>query len=106
MSHILTSDDKFTWIKFISIIIGFVGIFFILDISNFNFQNKNFINTIAKIFVIIAAFGYMISNIAAYNKLKKLSPISITTFATLFGALISLPFLFYDFINYGTNRIL
>ena len=103
MSHILTSDDKFTWIKFLSIIIGFVGIIFILDISKFNFQNDNYINTIAKIFVIIAAFGYMISNIAAYNKLKNLSPISITTFATLFGAIISLPFLFYDFINYETD---
>ena len=103
MSHILTSDDKFTWIKFLSIIIGFVGIFFILDISKFNFQNENYISTIAKIFVIIAAFGYMISNIAAYNKLKKLSPISITTFATLFGAIISIPFLAYDFINYETN---
>ncbi len=103
MSHVLTSDDKFTWVKFLSIIIGFVGIIFILDISKFNFQDQNYISTLAKIFVIIAAFGYMISNIAAYNKLKKLSPISITTFATLFGAIISLPFLFYDFINYENN---
>ena len=103
MSHVLTSDDKFTWIKFLSIIIGFVGIIFILDISKFNFQDENYISTLAKIFVIIAAFGYMISNIAAYNKLKKLSPISITTFATLFGAIISLPFLSYDFINYENN---
>ena len=103
MSHVLTLDDKFTWIKFISIIIGFIGIIFILDISKFNFQNENYIVTVAKIFVIIAAFGYMISNIAAYNKLKGLSPISITTFATLFGAIISLPFLIYDFINYEAN---
>ena len=88
MSHVLTSDDKFTWIKFLSIIIGFVGVIFILDISKFNFQDENYISTLAKIFVIIAAFGYMISNIAAYNKLKKLSPISITTFATLFLSLI------------------
>tara|TARA_B100001057_G_scaffold428033_1_gene453173 strand:+ start:241 stop:1158 length:918 start_codon:yes stop_codon:yes gene_type:complete len=103
MSHILTSDDKFTWIKFFSIIIGFVGIIFILDISKLNFQNENYISTVAKIFVIIAAFGYMISNIAAYNKLKKLSPISITTFATLFGAIISLPFLTYDIVNYESK---
>ena len=92
MSHVLTADDKFTWVKFLSIIIGFVGIIFILDISKFNFQDENYISTLAKIFVIIAAFGYMISNIAAYNKLKKLSPISITTFATLFGAIISVSY--------------
>ena len=67
MSHLLTSDDKFTWIKFLSIFIGFIGIFFILDIGKFNFNDQNYINTIAKIFVILAAFGYMISNIAAYN---------------------------------------
>ena len=60
MSHVLTSDDKFTWIKFLSIMIGFLGIFFILDIGNFNFHSENYIKTIAKIFVIIAAFGYMI----------------------------------------------
>ena len=103
MSHLLTSDDKFTWIKFLSIFIGFIGIFFILDIGKFNFNDQNYINTIAKIFVILAAFGYMISNIAAYNKLKSISPITITTFATLFGAIISIPFFIYDFINYEIN---
>ena len=103
MSHLLTSDDKFTWIKFLSILIGFIGIIFILDIGKFNFNDQNYINTIAKIFVILAAFGYMISNIAAYNKLKSVSPITITTFATLFGAIISIPFFIYDFINYEIN---
>jgi len=103
MSHLLTSDDRFTWIKFLSIFIGFIGIFFILDIGKFNFNDQNYINTIAKIFVILAAFGYMISNIAAYNKLKSISPITITTFATLFGAIISIPFFIYDFINYEIN---
>ena len=37
----------------------------------------------------------MISNIIAYNKLKEISTLSITTFATLFGAIFSIPFMLY-----------
>ncbi len=97
MSHLLTSDDKFTKNKLISVIIGLVGIYLILDIKNYNnFNDANMIVTLSKFFVILAAFGYMISNIAAYNKLKNTSPITITTFATFFGALFSLPFFIYD----------
>ena len=42
----------------------------------------------------MAALGYMLSNIVAYNTLKHIDSFSITFFATCFGALISIPFLF------------
>ena len=61
MSHLLTSDDKFTWIKFLSIFIGFIGIFFILDIGKFNFHDQNYSNTIDKIFVILSSLIKKIS---------------------------------------------
>ena len=38
----------------------------------------------------------MISNIVAYNTLKHIDSFSITFFATLFGALVSVPFLLYS----------
>ncbi len=97
MSHFLTDDDRFTKNKLISIFIGLVGIYLILDIKIFSILNDpNIIVTLSKIFVIVAAFGYMISNIAAYNKLKHINPITITTFATFFGAVFSIPFFLYD----------
>ena len=60
LAHFFTKDDKFTLIKFISILIGLIGTLFILDIKNFfNFEDPNYLNIIAKIAVIIAAVGYM-----------------------------------------------
>ena len=104
MSHFLTKSDKFTIIKFISISIGFIGVLFIFSTNSFgNLVEYNFIDLIAKFLVIIAAFGYMLSNIIAYEKLNQLDSFSITTFATTFGAIFSIPFFLIDisFNNYN-----
>ena len=104
MSHFLTKSDKFTIIKFISISIGFIGVLFIFSTNSFgNLVEYNFIDLIAKLLVIIAAFGYMLSNIIAYEKLNQLDSFSITTFATTFGAIFSIPFFLIDisFNNYN-----
>ncbi len=95
LSHIFTKDDKFTVSKFVSISIGFLGILFIFEIDTlFNINSSNFIEFISKFLIIMAALGYMVSNIVAYNALKHIDSFSITFFATFFGALISIPFLF------------
>ena len=96
LAHFFTKDDKFTRIKFASIIVGLVGALFIIDFRTFlNLSNESSISLIAKLAVILASIGYMTSNILAYNKLSNLNSVSITTFATLFGAIISIPFMFY-----------
>ena len=101
MSHFLTKSDKFTIIKFVSISIGFIGVLFIFSTNSFgNLVEYNFIDLIAKFLVIIAAFGYMLSNIIAYEKLNQLDSFSITTFATTFGAIFSIPFFLID-ISYN-----
>ena len=97
MSHFLTKNEKFSLMKFISIIIGLVGVFFIFNIRSVdNILNNSSIDILAKFLVILAAFGYMFSNIIAYEKLTKIDSFSITTFATTFGAIFSLPFFIYD----------
>lgn len=112
MSHFFTKNDKFTLNKFISIIVGFTGVIFIFNINSFNsFQITTQIDFIAKFLVILAAFGYMFSNILAYEKLQNLDSFSITTFATTFGAIFSFPFLLFDFtlnnynIKFNSNSI-
>ena len=97
LSHFFTKDDRFTLIKLTSISIGFIGILFIFEIDTlFNISSSNLIQMIAKFLIIIAALGYMISNIVAYNTLKHIDSFSITFFATCFGALVSIPFLFFS----------
>ncbi len=97
LSHFFTRDDKFTITKLISISIGFVGVLFIFEIDTlFSVNISNSVELISKFLIIIAALGYMISNIVAYNTLKHIDSFSITFFATFFGALISIPFLFFS----------
>ena len=104
LSHFFTRDDKINFVKFISIIIGFIGVLFIFEIDSlFAIQSSNSIQLISKFLIIIAALGYMISNIVAYNTLKHIDSFSITFFATLFGALISIPFLIFSEINQPSN---
>ena len=97
LSHFFTRDDRFTYSKLISISIGFIGVLFIFDINTlFNFGSSNSLQLFSKLLIILAALGYMISNIVAYNTLKHIDSFSITFFATFFGALVSIPFLLYS----------
>jgi len=97
MSHFLTKNEKFSLMKFISIIIGLIGVIFIFNINSFNnLFSSTSIEIYAKLLVILAAFGYMFSNIITYEKLSNIDSFSITTFATTFGAIFSLPFFIYD----------
>ena len=104
LSHFFTKDDRFTISKFFSICVGFIGVLFIFEIDIF--FNINLLNSIelwSKFLIILAALGYMISNIVAYNTLKHIDSFSITFFATLFGALASFPFLIISEINQPSN---
>ncbi|MDC0232441.1 DMT family transporter [Pelagibacteraceae bacterium] len=100
LAHFFTIDDRINSVKLISIIIGFIGVLFIFEIDSLIIiQSSNSIQLISKFLIIIAALGYMISNIVAYNTLKHIDSFSITFFATFFGALISIPFLIFSEIN-------
>ena len=104
LSHFLTKDDRFSISKLISISIGFIGVMFIFEIDMFfNINSSNSIQLISKFLIILAALGYMISNIVAYNALKHIDSFSITFFATLFGALVSIPFLLIGEFNQPSN---
>jgi len=98
-SHFMTKDDKFTILKLISISIGLVGVVFIFGIDSLNLESKNFIPKIA---IIVAALGYVLSSILAYN-LKKIDSVSITTIVTLFAALLSIPFLIFSELQFQSN---
>ncbi|MDC6447826.1 DMT family transporter [Alphaproteobacteria bacterium] len=100
LSHFFTKDDKFNTSKLISIFIGFIGVIFIFEIDIFfNISSSNSIELLSKFLIILAALGYMTSNIVAYNALKHIDSFSITFFATFFGAIVSIPFLIVSEFN-------
>ena len=106
MSHFLTKNEKFSLMKLVSITIGLIGVIFIFNLSSFNgLMINNTLDIFAKLLVIVAAFGYMFSNIIAYEKLNNIDSFSITTFATTFGALFSIPFFIFDLSINSSNFI-
>tara|TARA_Y100000590_G_scaffold435089_1_gene554123 strand:+ start:4236 stop:5138 length:903 start_codon:yes stop_codon:yes gene_type:complete len=101
-SHFLTADDKFNFMKLIAVILGLIGIIFLLG---FNSLKNIFIGSdymlLAKFAVILAAFGYVISSIYAYN-LKNINIITLTTIVTIFASLMSMPFMIiYEMYNFS-----
>ena len=94
-SHFFTKDDKFSLLKLISIIIGLIGVLLIFDINSLILVSSNkTLDILPKLSIILAAFGYVISSILAYN-LRNVDSITLTTFVTIFAAIISIPFLIY-----------
>ena len=93
LSHFLTKDDKFTFIKFISISIGFLGVLIIIGFDTIsNLVNGNAKNLFPKIAIILSSLGYAISSILAYN-IKNLGTIQLTTFVTISASIVSIPFM-------------
>jgi len=103
LSHFFTKDDKFTLLKFISVIVGLIGVLFIIGFDTFdNFASNNHKTIIPKIAIILSALGYVISSILAYN-LKKMNIMILTTLVTISAALISVPFMIYTEIYFPSS---
>ena len=103
LSHFFTKDDKFSFLKLTSILIGLLGVLLIIGFDPLsNFYLNSSINLIPKIAIIISALGYVISSILAYN-LKNIDFITLTTAVTISAAIISIPFLVFVEINYHSK---
>lgn len=95
LSHFMTLDDKFTYNKLFAIIIGLIGVLFILGFDSLNgLFSQNYFLIIPKLTIILAVLGYVLSSIIAYN-LKKINIIVLTTFVMISSAIMSIPFLLY-----------
>ena len=102
-SHFMTKDDKFTFIKLISIVIGLFGVSLIFGINTLTeISSDPFRNFFPKFAIVIAALGYVLSSIIAYN-FKNIDSVTMTTFVTIFAAIISVPFLLYAEYSYRSN---
>ena len=103
LSHFLTKDDKFSFLKLISISIGLLGVLLIIGfdpLSKFYLSSSK--NLIPKIAIIISALGYVISSILAYN-LKNIDSVTLTTAVTISAAIISIPFLIFIELSFHST---
>tara|TARA_B110000014_G_C20075958_1_gene561615 strand:- start:269 stop:1138 length:870 start_codon:yes stop_codon:yes gene_type:complete len=102
LSHFFTKDDKFNLLKLFGVFIGLIGTIFLIGIEDILYSiEENFNVLIPKLAVMLAALGYVISSIIAYN-LKNINTLSLTTMTTLFAAIISIPFtIIYEINNYS-----
>ena len=103
LSHFMTKDDKFSFLKLTSILIGLLGVLLIIGfdpLSKFYLSSSK--NLIPKIAIIISALGYVISSILAYN-LKNIDSVTLTTAVTISAAIISIPFLFFIELNFHSR---
>ncbi len=93
LSYFFIKGDKFFLRTFISMLVGLLGVVFIFGFDTFiHISSKQSGNFFPKLAIIIAALGYVVSAILAYN-IKHISTITLTTFVTISAALISLPFM-------------
>ena len=103
LSHFLTKDDKFSFLKLISISIGLLGVLLIIGFDPLtNFYSNSSKNLIPKIAIIISALGYVVSSILAYN-LKNIDFVTLTTAVTISAAIISIPFLIFIELNFRSS---
>jgi len=103
LSHFMTKDDKFSFLKLTSILIGLLGVLLIIGFDPFgNFYSDSSKNLIPKIAIIISALGYVISSILAYN-LKNIDSVTLTTAVTISAAIISIPFLIFIELNFHSS---
>ena len=103
LSHFLTKDDKFSFLKLTSILIGLLGVLIIIGFDPLtNFYSNSSKNLIPKIAIIISALGYVVSAILAYN-LKNIDSVTLTTAVTISAAIISIPFLFFIELNFHSR---
>ena len=103
LSHFLTKDDKFSFLKLTSILIGLLGVLLIIGfdpLSKFYLSSSK--NLIPKIAIIISALGYVISSILAYN-LKNIDSVTLTTAVTISAAIISIPFLIFIELSFHST---
>ena len=99
LSYFFIKEDKFLLRKFISILIGFLGVIFIFGFDSLvHISSKQSGNFFPKLAIIIAALGYVVSAILAY-KVKHINTITLTTFVTISAAFISFPFMIITEFN-------
>ena len=88
LAYFFVKEEKINLYTFLGILLGFLGLFFLLDIIS----NKN-INLFPHYGVILAAISFAVATIYA-RKIPNFNPLYILTGSTYFACIVLLPFVF------------
>ena len=91
LAYFFVKEEKINFYTFLGILIGFLGLFFLLDIIS----NKN-INLFPHYAVVLGTISFAVATIYA-RKIPNFNPLYILTGSTYFACLILIPFvIFFD----------
>ena len=88
LAYFFVKEEKINLYTFLGILLGFLGLFFLLDIIS----NKN-INLFPHYGVILATISFAVATIYA-RKIPNFNPLYILTGSTYFACIVLLPFVF------------
>ena len=93
LSHFFTADDRLTWFKVLSVIIGFSGVL-ILVLPSINLSDTS--NLLAKLATLLAAVSYVIAGLLTRKLTEDIGVPSITSIVLIFSTLILAPIAFIE----------
>jgi drug/metabolite transporter (DMT)-like permease len=85
---ILLKKERFSFLKFFAVLLGFSGVFFIVGLEGLSLTG----NTVGNLLILLSSASYSLYLVLSKIALKKHEPFKLLTFVFLFGFLEVLPF--------------
>jgi drug/metabolite transporter (DMT)-like permease len=98
---ILLKKERFSFLKFFAVLLGFFGVFFIVGLKGLSLSS----NTIGNLLILLSSASYSLYLVLSKTALKKHEPFKLLTFVFLFGFLEVLPFTIFKVFAIAANPV-
>jgi len=98
---ILLKKERFSFLKFFAVLVGFFGVFFIVGLKGLSLSG----NTVGNLLVLLSSASYSLYLVLSKTALKKHEPFKLLTFVFLFGFLEVLPFSIFNVFAITANPV-
>lgn len=100
LSHYITNDEKFTFVKLLSVFLGFAGVFILFGQDFFTGDENSIYGKIA---LLLAVCGYISSGFLI-RKITNLPTVVTSSSMFITASILMIPYLFiFDFSSYNNN---
>jgi len=98
---ILLKKERFSFLKFFAVLLGFFGVFFIVGLNGITLSG----NTVGNILILLSSASYSLYLVLSKIALKSHEPFKLLTFVFLFGFLEVLPFSIFKVFTITENPV-
>ena len=98
---ILLKKERFSFLKFFAVLLGFFGVFFIVGLNGITLSG----NTVGNILILLSSASYSLYLVLSKIALKSHEPFKLLTFVFLFGFLEVLPFSIFKVFDITANPV-